>query len=522
MSTALAAVDLPDTSAAVSSTLAAVDVPSTATGWLLSALILLGAVPMLCAVVQYVLVALHRWFSHYEHADPDHLPNVAVLVPAWNEAAVLDFSVDRMMALDYPPDRLRLVIVDDASTDGTPELLARKLARYPGRLVVLRREKGGEGKSHTLNHGLGVLMEDDWAEAVLITDADVVFAPDAIARMARHLADPNVGAVTAFIREASQPPNWMSRYIGYEYATAQLASRRAQNVIGAQACLAGGAQLLSRENLEALGGRIDTATLAEDTVTTLLTQLRGRRVVFDPNAECFAEEPASVIGLWKQRLRWSRGNLQVTRRFRSVFFRRRAAHRLGNLWFGLQWYATLLLPAFMVLASAALVALWIFDAHDANLLFRAYWSISAFAFVFTTTFTLLLDKGVARRSWRQAIAFPGLVNLAMIGWVLAPEPMYRLVRWVVEGIGLDWSPQTRRVLALLAYLWIAGCMVFAWLLYRLDRISALRRFVLPVLVLIVGFGPLLCAMTFAAYVAEARGAAATWDKTEKTGKVGTS
>lgn len=506
----------------MSTFLAAVEVPSTTAGWFLSVLILLGAVPMLCSIVQFVLVALHRWFSHYKQADPDFTPRIAVLVPAWNEAAVLDFSVDRMMALDYPPDRLRLVIVDDASTDGTPELLAAKQARYPGRLLVLRRQKGGQGKAHTLNHGLAVLMEDDWAEAVLITDADVVFAPDAIARMARHLADPEVGAVTAFIREASAPPNWMSRYIGYEYATAQLASRRAQNVIGAQACLAGGAQLLSRENLDALGGRIDTETLAEDTVTTLLTQLRGRRVVFDPNAECFAEEPASVIGLWKQRLRWSRGNLQVSRRFRSVFFRRSSEHQLGNVWFGLQWYATLLLPAFMVLVSAVLVALWIFDAHDANLLFRAYWIISAFAFVFTTTYTLLLDKGVARRSWRQAVAFPGLVNLAMIGWVLAPEPMYNLVRWVVESLGLDWTQQTRRIIALLAYLWIAGCMVAAWLLYRLDRVSALRRVVLPVLVLIVGFGPLLCSVTFAAYVAEARGAASTWDKTEKTGKVGTS
>lgn len=505
----------------MSTSIAALDVPGTAAGWFLSVLILFGAIPMVCSVVQYVLVALHRWFSHYDRANPSHTPRVAVLVPAWNEAAVLDFSVERMMALDYPPDRLRLVIVDDASTDGTPELLAAKQARYPGRLMVLRRQQGGQGKAHTLNHGLAVLMDDDWADAVLITDADVVFAPDAIARMVRHLADPQVGAVTAFIREASQPPTWMSRYIGYEYATAQLASRRAQNVIGAQACLAGGAQLLSRENLDALGGRIDTDTLAEDTVTTLLTQLRGRRVVFDPNAQCFAEEPASVTGLWKQRLRWSRGNLQVSRRFRSVFFRRSSAHRLGNLWFGLQWYATLLLPAFMVLASAALVALWIVDAHDANLLFRAYWSISAFAFFFTTLFTLMLDKGVARRSWRQALAFPGLVNLTIIAWVLAPEPMDRLVRLVVEGLGIEWSLQTRRTLALLAYLWIAGCMVFAWIIYRLDRVSALRRVVLPVLVFIVGFGPLLCSITFAAYVAEARGAATTWDKTEKTGKVGT-
>lgn len=494
------------------------DSPTTPVGWVLLAIVLLGTLPMLTSVFGYLLIALHGRHSHYDRAEPAHLPRIAVLVPAWNEAPVLTFSIDRMMSMQYPADRLRVVVVDDASTDGTPELLRGKGERYPGRVVSLRREHGGQGKAHTLNHGLRALLDDDWAEAVLITDADVVFRPDAVARMARHLADPEVGAVTAFIKEASEPPNWMSRYIGYEYATAQLAARRAQNVVGAQACLAGGAQLLSRENLDALGGRIDTATLAEDTVTTLLTQMRGRRVIFDPHAECLAEEPASVVGLWKQRLRWSRGNLQVTRRFHSLFFRPHRGHHLGNPWFGLQWYATLLLPAFMVLASVALVLMWVFEADASRLLFTSYWAVSAFAFTFTTSFTLLLDRSIARRSWRQAIGFPGLVNLTIIAWVIAPGPVTDLLRVVCEANGVGWSEHTRRLLALAAYVWTSLSMLAAWAVYRLDHIAALRRFV-PVLVAIVGFGPLLCAMTFAAYVAEIRGASATWDKTEKTGKV---
>jgi len=495
--------------------------PSTTFGWILSALILIGAVPMLCSVFQFFLVAFHRWFSHYDKAAPAYTPRVAVLVPAWNEALVLDFSVERMMALDYPQDRLRLVIVDDASTDETPTLLQQKQERYPGRIVVLRRQQGGQGKSHTLNHGLDVILDDDWAQAVLITDADVVFAPDAIAKLSRHLADPEVGAVMGFIREASSPPHWLSRYIGYEYATAQLAARRAQNVVGAQACLAGGAQLLSRDNLEALGGRMDTATLAEDTVTTFLTQMRGRKVIFDPNAQCFAEEPASVTGLWKQRLRWSRGNLQVFRRFHSVFFRPSKTHHPGNAWLGLQWYSTLLLPALMVLVSMALIAMWLFDAGDANLLFRIFWSISAFAFVFTTIFTLTLDRRVAARSWRQAFFFPGLINLSIMAFVIAPGPMTDLIRMICLGLGLGWTDQTRSFLALFAYAWTSVCMVFSWLIFRLDRLTWMGP-VLSVFMLVVGFGPFLCSITFAAYIAQLRGAATTWDKTEKTGKVAVS
>ena len=115
---------------------------------------------------------------------------------------------------------------------------------------------------------LSEILEETWMEAVLIMDADVVYEPDSLRKMTRHFADPEVGAVTAYIKEGSRPKNWMNRFIAYEYITAQAAARRSQNVLGALACLAGGAQLHTRANLEAIGGQIDTTSLAEDTFTT--------------------------------------------------------------------------------------------------------------------------------------------------------------------------------------------------------------------------------------------------------------
>ncbi len=486
--------------------------------WTLLTLVLLGAVPALCGIWQFVLVARHRWHDHYDLADFEHLPRTAIIVPAWNEVAVLRFSIDAMMRMDYPADRLRLVVVDDGSTDETPELLAAKQAEYGDRLLPLRRENGGQGKAHTLNHGLDEVLSDDWAEAVLITDADVVFQPTALRRMTRHLADPKVGAVNAFIREASSSPGWVNRTIGYEYVAAQAAGRRAQNVVGAQACLAGGAQLHSRANLLALGGRVDTTTLAEDTVTTFLTQLDGRTVVFDGNAECLAEEPGSVVALWKQRLRWSRGNVQVARRFHDVFFRGSDTHRLGGSWFGLMWWSTLLMPALMIVSSASLVTLWLTDAGSAWVAFRALWITCALGFVFTTVFTLLLDPRMARQSWLQAIVFPGLTSLLVMAWVLVPGPMHALLHGGVAVAGGEWTRETRSLVALAAYLWVSVCMLAAWGIYRLERSGRANWLVSP-LVAVVGFGPLLCAITFAAYVAEARGAPARWDKTVKTGNV---
>ena len=99
--------------------------------------------------------------------------------------------------------------------------------------------------------------------------------------------------------------------------------------------MAGGAQLHSRENLLAIGGAIDTSTLAEDTYTTIKTQLAGRRALFEGNAVVWAEEPDSVVALWKQRLRWGRGNLQITSGLPRTCGSGPTAHRLfGNIAFG--------------------------------------------------------------------------------------------------------------------------------------------------------------------------------------------
>ena len=81
-------------------------------------------------------------------------------------------------------------------------------------------------RRQALNQGLEQVMSDDWAEAILIADADVQFEPATLRRMTRHLADPRVGAVTAYIKEGSHRPGYLNRFIGFEYVTAQAAARR--------------------------------------------------------------------------------------------------------------------------------------------------------------------------------------------------------------------------------------------------------------------------------------------------------
>jgi cellulose synthase/poly-beta-1,6-N-acetylglucosamine synthase-like glycosyltransferase len=485
--------------------------------WILIVLVMLGAVPEVAASWQFLLVAGHFWRNDYDVCAPT-FPRTAVLIPAWNEAAVIAASIDRLMSLEYPRDALRIYLVDDASTDETPQVAAAKEAKYPGNVIHLRREQGGQGKAHTLNHGLAVILRDEWMEALLITDADVIFQADSLRKMTRHLADPNVGAVTAYIKEGSRPGNYMTRFIGYEYITAQAAARRGQNVLGATACLAGGAQLHTRANLVALGGRIDTTSLAEDTFTTFQTQLNGRRVVFEPHAIVWAEEPGSIIGLWKQRLRWARGNVQVTKRYRNLWFRRRRGHRLGSVTFGVFWFCLFLQPIFMIVSSVSLVTLYFANDDGAWRAFHLLWITNAATYFFITTFALLIDPPVARHTWRQGMMFPGVVNLGIVLYTCVPRLFRDLAHDALAAT--HFSPDHALLAGgiLFIYAWPAVSMPVACLA-KVAEPHRFGRFLSPLVVYVVGYGSLLCACTFASYVKELRGAEMKWDKTEKTGKM---
>jgi cellulose synthase/poly-beta-1,6-N-acetylglucosamine synthase-like glycosyltransferase len=475
--------------------------------------VLVGTLPVVNTGLQFLSLPLHAFRNHYAKAAPYH-PHVAVLIPAWNEGLVIGPAIERLLQLEYPADRLRVFVVDDASTDDTPDIVNAKSAAYPGRVVHLRREVGGEGKAHTLNHGLDIVLADEWTEAVLIMDADVIFARDSLRKLTRHLADEKVGAVTAYIAEGSRDRNYLTRFIAIEYVIGQLSARRTQNVGGAIACLAGGAQLHSRANLETIGGRIPTGTLAEDTMTTFESQLKGRRMVFEPHAVVYAEEPRTVDSLWKQRLRWARGNVQLTSIYRKLWFRPSRVHNLGSIPFGLAWFTILLLPAFMILAAAAMLTLLILHSEIADFVFRFMWIAAACIYLFSMLYSVQLDPRIGRQSWREALMFPGLGALLLMAIALFP--------WLFERglseLGMALTDQTRFTWAVIFYLWGPISMLGIWLARAVERLPG-GRFFAGLLLYICGYGSLLCAITVDSYIKEWRRADASWIKTEKIGRV---
>src|SRR5690606_17749475 len=145
-------------------------------------------------------------------------PDVTVLVPAYNEAEVLERSVRSLLASRYK--RLSVVIVDDGSKDATLDV-ARRLAKRYKRVKALHQPN--RGKSAALNKGL----YHSKGEIVISIDADTLFEPDTVERLVRHFNDPKVGAVAGTVR-VGNVRNLLTRWQALEYITSIAIERAAQ------------------------------------------------------------------------------------------------------------------------------------------------------------------------------------------------------------------------------------------------------------------------------------------------------
>ncbi|HPH68350.1 MAG TPA: glycosyltransferase family 2 protein [Kofleriaceae bacterium] len=488
---------------------AVVDPMLVALALLSTAFVLLAVVPVAAGVYQYLWIIPSGLATHLEQCQAA-TPRVSIIIPAWNEAAVIGLTIDRLMLLDYPRDCLRIYVIDDGSSDETPLIAIEKSKEYRGNVFHIRRVAGGEGKAHTLNYGLETLWRSEWTQAVLIMDADVIYTPSSLRKMARHFHDPTIGAVTAYIKEGSAEPNLVQRFITFEYITATGASRRAQNAMGFLACLSGGAQLHSRENLMAIGGEIFCQTLAEDTYTTFRTQLSGRKALFEPNAIVLAEEPDSLLMLWKQRLRWARGNVQVTKDFARLWFRP-SKGGLGSFSMASIWFSVFLMPVFQVTATIGLLTLYGIDEAWAWKAFHFLWIGSAAAYLIVTAASAVVDPWSFAKSWWQGIMFPGVVSLGVIIGSLWPPLGALMTCWIPPG----WP---RSVGVVFLYLWPSLGMVAAYSALLLEQSKRFSRLAAPMLY-VAGYGAFLCSVTVGSYYKEWKGASMTWDKTVKTGKI---
>lgn len=376
--------------------------------------------------------------------DPETGPLVSVLIPCFNEEKVIVASVRRILASHWK--NLEVLVLDDGSKDRTSEVVHEAFKDEP-RVKLLTFENGG--KARALNRGMAEVK----GEVIVALDADTLFPPDTIGKLARWFADPRVGAVAGNALVGNRN-NLITRWQALEYVTAQNLERRALAVLGAVTVVPGAVGAWRRSALEALGG-YPADTLAEDQDLTLAAQRAGWRVEFDPDARAYTEAPETVAGLLKQRFRWSFGTLQCIWKHRAGLFSLKHPV-LGFIALPQIWIFQIVLTAIAPLVDLAIVwsiiastYSWVWHPQEwsPDDLVRPlfYWA----AFIFLDLSAGALGMALERRApWGDIMWMP----VQRFGYrQLMYSVVVRSIDAALNGVRVGWGKLERRATAALEH-----------------------------------------------------------------------
>lgn len=238
-------------------------------------------------------------------ADPPFdWPTITITIPAYNEAATIAETLRKILEIDYPLEHRQILVVSDASTDGTDDIVRT----FADRGVELLRVPVRGGKTAAENAALPVVR----GEIIVNTDASIHIPSHALRPLIAAFADPSVGVASgqdvSVSRAGDATNQGESRYVGYEMWVRQLETSIA-GIVGASGCF-----YAIRANLH----RVDTPEgLSRDFSAALVAQEHGLRAVSVPQAICFVPRTKSVRNEFRRKVRTMTNGMQ------TLMYRRR-------------------------------------------------------------------------------------------------------------------------------------------------------------------------------------------------------
>ncbi len=227
-------------------------------------------------------------------------PQVAVIVPCWNEESTVGGTVDSLLALNYPKEKLSIILIDDGSTDGTYTAMSQ-FADNP-QVQILQKENGG--KHTAMNLGISYAKG---AEIIGCLDADSFVDPMALREIITCFDESDVMAATASM-SVFEPKSILQRVQYIEYLLG-IAMRHVFAVANCIYVTPGPFSFYRPEVFEKIG-LFTTGHLTEDMEMALRMQRAGFRIENAVRARVYTKAPATLRKLIKQRVRWITGFLR--------------------------------------------------------------------------------------------------------------------------------------------------------------------------------------------------------------------
>lgn len=236
-----------------------------------------------------LLAIISRWFSR-RGPEPGYTPDLSILIAAYNEEAGIREKIHQTLALDYPAEKLEILVLSDGSTDRTDEIVQS----IPDPRVRLLRVAGRKGKTNAQNEGVARAR----GEVLVFSDATTVYHPQALLYLATNYSDPHVGAVSGryqYFDAKGKSPTGLGTVAFWNYENfIKSMQSRIQTISGCCGCI------------YSVRKKAYT-TLSPDVISDLVQPLhvirQGYRVVFEDRALAYEETTQSTSEEFSMRVR---------------------------------------------------------------------------------------------------------------------------------------------------------------------------------------------------------------------------
>src|SRR5690348_1441772 len=263
-------------------------------------------------------------YRPFPSATFDDAPAMTVIIPAFNEGAMVMKSIESAALAVYPHDRLEILVIDDGSTDNTWDCIRRVAARFPGRITTIRFPKN-RGKREALAEGFAKARGD----VVVTVDSDSVIEPRALLAAAGPFRDAEVGAVAGKVAVYNRRHGIIPRMLHVRYILSFDLLRAVESSYQTVYCCPGALTAYRTSVIRRVLERWSTQTFwgvpctyGEDRALTNFILEAGFHTVYQRSAVVHTVAPETYAKLCKMFLRWDRSYIREEIRFQSIVWKR--------------------------------------------------------------------------------------------------------------------------------------------------------------------------------------------------------
>ena len=240
-------------------------------------------------------------------------PSFSIVVPVKNEEKVLGRLLEALGKLEYPQNKMEVIIVEDGSTDGSLEICRQYSNHNPQLNLKIFRRTCSDGKPSALNFGIDKAS----GEIVAVFDADSIPAIDVLSKAGSYFKDSDVAAVQGRTMPVNAGENMLTKFAAYEDLVWYEVYMRGKDVLNLFVHLRGSCQFIRRSVLVEVDG-FDEHTLSEDMELSARLTKGECRIRYASDAVTQQESPASLAKLFRQRTRWYRGTMEVAFKYGTL------------------------------------------------------------------------------------------------------------------------------------------------------------------------------------------------------------